>query len=166
MKVLRVEAPGASAALTRSIEDAVRAFNAGLDIRLRFLSIGIEETAIAPADAAAAAEQAGLALAKGDVDLVLVLGEGEAALAAAAAAARAQVPLVRVGAGRRTGPHADANRGVDRLAASHLAHDKAALAALAAEGISGAESIGEPSDPAAGERVVRALTTARRRDPC
>jgi hypothetical protein len=164
MKVLRVEAPGTDPALAQAIAAAVASFNANLDIRLRFLSIGIEETVVRPADAASAAERVGAELARGGVDAVLLLGDGEAAVAAAAAAVRAQAPLVRPGAGRRSGPAADAARAVDRLANVLIAHDAAALEALREEGLAAAETLGRV--PAAGERVVRALTAARRRDPC
>jgi hypothetical protein len=171
MKVLRVHAPGADPRLGPSIEAAVRAFNGGLDIRLRFLAIGIEEQVTEAPDAATAAETVGGALGTGasapGADAVLLLGGGEAAVAAASAAVRARVPVLRVGAGERTGPGADAARAVDRLSAVLLVHAADAAAALRAEDAAAAvEVIGAPDDPAIGERIVRALSRARRRWPC
>jgi UDP-N-acetylglucosamine 2-epimerase len=180
MKVLRVHAPGTDPVLAGHVTAAVRTFNAELDIRLRFLAIGIEERVLDVQDAAGAAEQVGAALggaqdaseatASGPdgapaptTDAVLLLGGGEAAVAAAATAARARVPVVRVGAGAR-GEGADAARAVDRLAAVRLAHDDLALQALREEGLGEAsETVGAPGDPASGERIVRALSRARRR---
>ena len=50
MKVLRVHAAGGSR-LADAVSRAVKDFNRGLDIRLRFLSIGIEESVLEVADA-------------------------------------------------------------------------------------------------------------------
>lgn len=169
MRVLRVHAPGTDARVASGIAAAVRAFNAGLDIRLRFLAIGIEESVLEIADAADAAASVSAAIGAATAgarptDVVIVLGHGAASVAAATVAARERVPLVRVGAGDRSGAGADADRAADRLAATRLAHDAAGLSALRDEGLAdGAEVVGTPDDPASGERIVRALYRARRR---
>ena len=170
MRVVRVHAPGADDALAAAVTDAVRAFNAALDIRLRFLSIGIEETVLAVAEAASAAETVDGALTgRGGApgaDVVLILGTGEAAVAAATAARRAQVPALRVGAGERGGSdsEAGAGRALDRLCNVLLARGEGPVRVLREEDVPGEiEDVGEPGDPATGERIVRAIARARRR---
>lgn len=163
MKVLRVEAPGTSPGVAASVGRAVAEFNRGLDIRLRFLSIGIEDSVVQASEAASAADAVAAAIAASAPDLVVLFGDGPAALAAAGVAIRSNAMLVRVGAGRRDGESADAARAIDRLAAIHLVHDAAAVAALDAESAPGQRiDIGDAADPAAGERIVRALSRARR----
>jgi UDP-N-acetylglucosamine 2-epimerase len=170
MRVLRVHAPGTPDALRRAVAEAVRAFNDELDIRLRFLSIGIEERTLDVTDAADAAARTGEALADGSFDVVLLAGGGEAALAAAAAAVRARVPLVRAGAGTRAdadaAPPGSPSRGADRLASVLLPYTGEDHARLVAEGLAPDDPTGAPEDPAAGPRIVKALSAARRRDPC
>ena len=171
MKVVRVHAPGADEAVGRSIESAVRAFNASLDIRLRFLSIGIEERVLRVADAEAAAEQVAAALAASGggpgADVLVLLGGSEAAVAAAAAAARSHVPVLRVGAGERTGRDADAARSVDHMASIAIVHGPACAAALRDEGVAAdVEDVGDARGAALGEHIVRVLSRARRRGPC
>ncbi len=167
MKLLVVRAPGAHAALTRSVDAALAAFNAALDIRLRFLSIGIETRSVDVTSAADAADIVGAALADGGADVVLLLGGGESAVAAAATARRAETPVVRAGAGVRGRGDADgADRAADRLAEVLLPFDAAGAKALRAEGLVPATEVGDPADPAAGSRVVAAVTAARRGYPC
>jgi UDP-N-acetylglucosamine 2-epimerase len=142
---------------------AVVEFNRGLDIRLRFLSIGIEETVLDVTSAAAAADGVAAALRGSAPDLVVVFGDGPAALAAAACAARAQAVVVRAGAGRREGLAADEARAIDRLAALHLVHDATGAKVLEEESVPGQRvDVGGADDPASGERIVRALSRARR----
>lgn len=159
MKVLRIHAPGTSRALAERVGSAVADFNRGLDIRLRFLSIGIDESVLdvpdaATADAAAAAEPR--------PDALVLLGDGAAAVAAATCAARAGIAVVRVGAGRRSGADPDAARAVDRLAAVLIVHDAACARALQAEGVSGlVVDVGGEDDPSAAGRIVEAVSRAR-----
>lgn len=163
MKVLRVQAPGTPRELAESVARAVVEFNRGLDIRLRFLSIGIEETVVEVDDAAGSAESVAIAMRETAPDVVVLFGEGAAALAAATIAVRERAVLVRGGAGRRHGPNADADRAIDRLAAVHLVHGAADARNLESEGATGQTiDVGAAGDPAAGERVVRALSRARR----
>ena len=163
MRVLRIHAPNTDPALAGSVCAAVTGFNAGLDIRLRFLSIVIEEQVLEVSGAADAAETVSASVHSTPPDVVVLMGEGEAAVAAAAAVIRAHHVLVRVGAGARHGASADANRAVDRIATMHLAHGGDALAALEAEGLGGAaHDVGPPGDPSIGERVVGTLSRARR----
>jgi UDP-N-acetylglucosamine 2-epimerase (non-hydrolysing) len=163
MKVLRVHAPGTPAHVAQAVGRAVVEFNRGLDIRLRFLSIGIEETVVEVADAAAAAEVVSKAAADRAPDAVVLLGDGPAALAAATSAVRARAALVRVGAGRREGPDADAARAVDRLASLLVVDLPAAAAALDAESLAAPRAlVGDFADAAAGEKIVRAVSRARR----
>ncbi|MCG3136108.1 MAG: hypothetical protein HMLKMBBP_03932 [Planctomycetes bacterium] len=165
MKLLVVRAPGAPDALARTVDAALEAFNGELDIRLRFLSIGIEWTAVDVSSAADAADRVGAALAEAGADAALLVGGGEAAVAASAVIRRAEVPLVRAGAGLRGGD-AGAERAADRLAAVPMPFDRTGADALRAEGLVPGEEIGDPSDPAAGRRIVAALAAARRRNPC
>jgi hypothetical protein len=163
VRVLRIHAPGTPGDLAAGVGRAVVEFNRGLDIRLRFLSIGIEETVIEVADAAGSAESVALAIRTGLPDVVVLFGEGAPALAAATIAVRERAVLVRGGAGRRDGPHADADRAIDRLATVHLVHCAAEARNLESEGCAAqAIDVGAAGDPAAGERVVRALSRARR----
>lgn len=163
MRVLRVHAGSASEAVADTLSRAIERFNRALDIRLRFLSIGIEEREVrldavedAPVVVAAAAEEFKPAL-------VLLCGSGEDAVAAAATAARLHLPLVRLGAGRRTDADADSNRAIDRIAAWHLCDDDASRDALTAEGLTQAAwVVGDPADPEVGPRVVDALSRIRR----
>src|SRR6185503_5851476 len=76
MRVLRVHAPGTPTAVAEAVGRAAVEFNRGLDIRLRFLSIGIEETVVEVADAADAAERVAAALAERPSDAVVLFGEG------------------------------------------------------------------------------------------
>jgi alkyl hydroperoxide reductase subunit AhpF len=163
MRVLRVHAPGTPRGLAERVGRAIVEFNQGLDIRLRFLAIGIEETVIDAESAAAAADGVAAELARRQPDAVVVLGDGPAALAAAACAARAGRAVVRVGAGRRDGALADESRAIDRLAALHLVHGAAAAKALDEEGLTAQRvDVGDAEDAASGERIVRALSRARR----
>lgn len=161
MRVLRIHAPGTDAAVADAITGAVRAFNAALDIRLRFLAIGIEETLAARGAPVGRADTVADALGEAAYDAVVLLGDAEAALVCAGAVERAGVPLVRVGAGARAGREAGAARALDRLARTAVALDEAAAAALGAEGIPCVgPGAGEAQGP--GELVVEALMRIRR----
>jgi len=163
MRVLRVHAPGTSRGLADRVGRAVVDFNRSLDIRLRFLSIGIDETVIDVESAAAASDAVAAAVRASAPDIVIVFGDGPGALAAAACAARGHCVVVRAGAGRREGPAADEARAIDRLAALHLVHGAAAARILEDEAVAGQRvDVGDADDPASGERIVRALSRARR----
>ena len=168
MKVLRVQAPGADAGVVASVDAAMRAFNASLDIRLRFLSIGIEATSIDVSDAASAAEAVGAALAARDgraagADAVVLIGGGAPAVAVASTALRARVPVLRVGAGERV-IDAGPSRATDRLCPVLLVHGEAQVLVLRDEGVTAEiEDVGPADAAATGDRIVRALTRARRR---
>jgi hypothetical protein len=163
MKVLRVHAPGTSTAVADAVGRAAVEFNRGLDIRLRFLSIGIEETVVEVKDAADAAEAVAAAVSERAPDAVVLFGDGAAALAAATSAARGRTALVRVGAGRRVGADADSARAIDRLAALLIVDGPAAAAALDAENLVVPRvDVGDFEDPSAGEKIVRAVSRARR----
>jgi UDP-N-acetylglucosamine 2-epimerase len=160
MKVLRVHAPGVPGALAERVGRAVADFNRGLDIRLRFLSIGIDESVIAVEGPGAA--DAVTASMETRPDVIVVLGDGAEAVAAATSASRAGIAVVRVGAGRRGGTDPDAARAVDRLAAVLLVHDAAAARALASEGAAGlVVDVGAEDDPSAAVRIVEAVSRAR-----
>lgn len=167
MKILRVHAPGTDVALAKAIGAAVASFNADLDIRLRFLSIGVDEVVLDVASAENAAAAVGSALAGGAADVVVLLGGGEAGLAAAAAVVRAQVPLFRIGAGRRSGCDDGvdgASRGIDHLATCRIALGEADAAVLAAEGLDVAQTVTIGKRDETGAAIVRAVT--RRRQSC
>lgn len=166
MRVLRVEGPGTDPRIAEAIGAAVVAFNGALDIRLRFLAIGIEETVLAAGEPHAAPEAVARSLSSAPFEAVVLLGDPEVAHACAAAADRAGVPVVRVGAGLRSGGAADASRAVDRIARALVALDDAAAEALRGEGFSPSEEPRGDDPAAAGERVVRALTRVRRISPC
>jgi UDP-N-acetylglucosamine 2-epimerase len=155
VRLLTVVAPGGGAA-REAVSAALSAWTRGLDIRLRFLNIGIEETVLELDGAAGPGEPAAAALASVERALrraapaaVLLHGRGPAALAAAVSAAKAGVPVVRTGAGARDGPGADEDRAADRLGAVLLAAGPAALEALRAEGLAA-----EPFTPDAAVRAV------------
>jgi hypothetical protein len=153
VRLLTVAAPGGAAARD-AVSPALRAWTKGLDIRLRFLNIGIEERVLdlPPGSAEAAGVAVERDLASFRPDVLLLHGGGDAALGAALAAARAGIPVVRSAAGRRDGAAADAERAADRLAAALLAADAPARDALAAEGLRG-----EPFSPEAAVQAVLRL---------
>ena len=155
MKLLTVTAPG-GAATREAVSGALTAWTKGLDIRLRFLNIGVEEAHLALEETSGPGEPAAAALlaveravAKERPGVVLLHGGGPAALAAAVTASKAGLPVVRTAAGRRDGPWGDEERAADRLSAVLLAPDAAALEALRAEGLAG-----EPFEPEAAVRAV------------
>lgn len=163
MKVLRIHAPGIEPGLTDAILSAVDAFNRSVDIRLRFLSIEIDEDVLNVDSPEQAAEAVALAVQDQRPMLCVLLGQGDTALAAASAAVRAGAGLVRVGSGRRDGPAADSARALDRLASVCLVHDDQALAQLEEEGLGArARDIGPATQSQVGERVVREISRARR----
>ena len=57
MKLLRILCPGHDPVASTALRDGVVAFNRGLDIRLRFLAIGIEDREITVTDGLSAAAQ-------------------------------------------------------------------------------------------------------------
>jgi UDP-N-acetylglucosamine 2-epimerase len=134
LRLLTVVAPGGEDSRA-AVSTALAAWTRGLDIRLRFLNIGVEEEVLAlpvPGNALAAVEEA---LARRRPAVVLLHGGGPAALAAAVSAGKAGVPVVRTAAGLREGASGDEERAADRLSASLLARDGGGLRALAAEGL-------------------------------
>jgi UDP-N-acetylglucosamine 2-epimerase len=140
VRLLTLVAPGGDG--TRAaLSGALAAWTRGLDIRLRFLEMGVEETVLAldageGRDAAAALASVERALARERPSVAVLHGRGPAALAAAVTASKAGLPLVRVGAGLRDGASADEDRAADRLASERFAAGEAALEALRAEGLS------------------------------
>lgn len=164
MRLLTVVAPGGEAR-QGAVSAALAAWNRALDIRLRFLHIGVEEAVLVLVSVPGPGEPAASSL--GEVEraiererpaMVLLHGGGPGALAAAVTSAKAGIPVVRTGAGRREGPHADEERAADRLAAGCLADDGAAMAALRGEGLGERSGeTGPPADPGSAERVVKAV---------
>ena len=157
MRILVLAAPGEAEARA-AVSAAVGAWNRGLDIRLRFLDIGLEEILLELPDPAGD-PGAGLlvveeAILRAGPAGALLHGRGPAALAAAVSLAKAGVPLVRTAAGLRDGPFADADRAADRLSAVRLAPTPAALAALSAEGLE--------AEPFAADAAVKAVIRLRR----
>ena len=175
MRLVRVAAPGADADLTDQLGAAFRAFNAGLDIRLRFLSIGIEDRLVEVGDAAEATRTVDGLLAGGDVAAVLLDGTGPAALGAATVTVRRGVALVRLGAGRRD-DDPESCRAIERLAALLVA-DPDGLGTLRSEGMSEQDvarrvvstaAVAAPGNGAGktwGERVIAAVRRVGRRSP-
>ncbi len=160
MKILRVLAPDADEALARSVRDAVQSFNRGLDIRLRFLSIGVEDSELRVDDPESAAERVGAQVATDRPSVVLVQGDDTSALAAVTMAARSTAVVVHLCAGVRTGPRADSARAIDRLSGVLLAVGVDALAALEAEGL-GARTTPLRPGTDIGHQVIKALRAAR-----
>ncbi len=136
MKFLRVLCPGHDVAVSAALREAVAAFNRGLDIRLRFLSIGIEDRELVVNDAEHATAAVGGVLDEWRPDAVVLLGDGVSAVAAATITARHPATLARLCAGRRVGPEADAARAVDHLADVLLVVDDASELTLRDEGLS------------------------------
>ena len=146
MKLLTLVAPGGDEA-RRTVSGALAEWTRGLDIRLRFLNIGVEEAVVVLAgDALGVAEAA---LLRERPAAALLHGRGPLAMAAAISVSKAGVPLVRTGAGRRDGEFSDGERAADRLGTALLAEAAADLAALAAEGLAG-----EPFSPGAAVKAV------------
>ncbi len=165
MRILTAVAAGGSDARV-ALSAALEAWSRGLDIRLRFLNIGIEELVVdvsadgAPGEGAAeglAAVEA--AILREKPALLVVHGGGAAALAAVITAAKSGVPSLRTAAGVRGGPEDGEERAADRLATVRLAGDAAAAARLRGEGLDATES---PADreawgAAAAKVVLRVL---------
>jgi hypothetical protein len=164
MKILTVTLPGAEGA-----RDAVSAsladWNRGIDIRLRFLNIGIEETRLdlepgadIGEDCAVALERVETAIARERPVLILLHGGGAPALSVAVTAAKATVPLFRTSAGMRGGPFDGEERGADRLATVRMAAGSAALAELVEENLGeGSSDPGSPGSPGWEGAVARAV---------
>jgi hypothetical protein len=148
VNLLTLVAPGGEGHRA-AVSAALAAWTRGLDIRLRFLNIGVEEEVLvlAAGDGAPAAVEA--ALLRRRPGVVLLHGRGPSALAAAIAASKAGVPLVRTAAGGRDGAAGDEDRAADRLCQARLSTEGEALAALEAEGLPG-----EPFTPEAAVRAV------------
>ncbi len=164
MRLLTVVAPGGEARQAE-VSRALAAWNRGLDIRLRFLNVGVEEAVLVPAAGGDArpAPGAGLEEVEGSIRrerpaLVLLHGGGPLALAAAITATKAALPLVRTGAGRRPAGTEGEERAADRLSSLRLADGAAEVATLRAEGLEGAaEEVGPAGSEGAAERVVKAV---------
>ena len=159
MRLLTVVAPGGDEARAE-VSGALVSWTRGLDIRLRFLNIGVEESVVV-LEGAPPGEPPGAALASVEEALwrsrpavLLLHGRGPAALAACVSAGKAGVPVVRTAGGLRDGATADEDRAADRLSAALLAPGPAALAALAGEGL--------PGEPYAPEAAVRAVIRLQR----
>jgi UDP-N-acetylglucosamine 2-epimerase len=160
MKILRVLAPDADPSQVGQVRDAVQAFNRGLDIRLRFLAIVVEDRELQVDEPETAAETVGAALAAYGPSVVLVQGADEAALAAATVAAREDVLLARLGAGSRDGPAADVARAVDHLCGLLIVLDDEASASLASEGLAD-RVLRLEEGPDLGDQVIKALRAER-----
>lgn len=164
MRILTVTVPGSGAARD-SVSGALAEWNRGLDIRLRFLNIGIEEARLdlAPAEdpgeaAAAALERVESHILRERPVLVVLHGGGPAALSTAVSAAKAGVPLLRTASGIRGGEHDGEERGADRLATFRLACGREALAHLVGEGLDeGSSDPGSPGEAGWEEAVARAI---------
>ena len=160
MKILRLVTPGADPALAEQLRDAIQAFNRGLDIRLRFLSIFLEDEELRLEDAESAAERTAEALDAARPSVVIVHGDGPAALAAATIAARGDAVLAHLGAGERGGDDADTARAVDRLCGLLLPVGETALGALDSEGLA-ERTRGLVAGPDLGHQVIKALRAER-----
>lgn len=168
MRILRLLCPGHDASAASALRDAVAAFNRGLDIRLRFLSIGIEDREFEIGGGPDAAEAAERELVAFLPDAVVLLGDDEAAAAVATVVLRHTAVLAHLDAGRRDGPAADTARAVDHLATVLLVLDDAAESALREEGLGDriarvASEGGAVEDPAFGPNVIKALRATRTR---
>jgi len=165
MRVLRILAPSADEALAQQVRDAVLAFNRGLDIRLRFLSIMVEDRELRLSDPESAVELVGTALADAWPTVILVQGDDETALAAATVAARSGDAVVaHLGAGVRAGDHADASRAIDRVCGLLLPLADDASATLREEGLAErvtALDVGSPPRQELGHQVIKALRAER-----
>ncbi len=166
MRVALLLAPGAQSETVTRLRDAVRSFNRGLDIRLRFLSIGIDLHELSMDDPAEASQGVDELLLQFDPEAAVLIGDGETAVAAAAAVVRQHRTLVRLGAGRRAGANADAARAVDRLATWRLVDSDEPAAALAREGLTAqCIRVGDPASDEFGRSIIGALRTVRQRAP-
>jgi len=160
MRVVRLVTPGADAALAEQVRDALQAFNRGLDIRLRFLSIFLEDEEVRLDDPESAAERTAQVLDASRPSVVIVHGDGTSALAAATVAARGDAVLAHLGAGARGGEDADTARAVDRLCGLLLAVGDDAVAALASEGLA-ERTRALRAGPDLGHQVIKALRAER-----
>ena len=160
MKILRVLSADADETLAQRVRDAVASFNRGLDIRLRFLSIVVEDRELFVDDAESAAAAVGAALAADAPAIVLVQGDDTAALAAATLAARGERVVAHLGAGSRSGPHADVARAIDRICGLLLAVGDGAHERLAEEGL-GARAVRLVDGPEIGNQVIKAVRAER-----
>ena len=135
MRILRVLTPGADDGVAASVRDAIASFNRGLDIRLRFLSILIEDTELRVEEPESAAELVGAAIEERAPSIVVVQGDEVCALAAATVAARGDRVVAHLGAGTRPECDADTARAIDRVCGLLLPIGDAAYAALLEEGL-------------------------------
>ena len=160
MKILRVLAPGADPSLVQQVRDGVEAFNRGLDIRLRFLSIVVEGGEALVADPESAVEVVGALMTAAGPTIVLVHGDDAAALAAVTIAARSDAVVAHMGAGTRSGGDADTARAIDRVCGLLLAVGAEAAATLADEGLQDRTRRLEPGAEL-GHQVIKALRAER-----
>jgi len=170
MKLLRILCPGYDGTASDALRDAVAAFNSGLDIRLRFLAIGVEDRELVVEDGPDAAAEVESRLDAFAPDAVVLFGNGAAAVAAATMAVRGAATLARFGAGFRAGPEADTARAVDHLATVLLVVDDTSEATLRDEGladriarVADAGDGGHLRDTDFGRNVIKALRAARAR---
>lgn len=164
MKILRVLAPSAEPELADHVREGVAEFNRGLDIRLRFLAIGVEDSEVVVEEPESAAEIVAEAMAAAQPTVVLVHGDDSAALAAATIAARSDAVIAHVGAGVRSGlqegADADTARAIDHVCGLLLAIGPEAVEALAEEGL---QERTRPLErgPELGHQVIKALRAER-----
>jgi UDP-N-acetylglucosamine 2-epimerase len=143
---------------------AMERWNRGLDIRLRFLNIGIEETVIQLDEVAGAGETEASGLEQVEqaiVDLapnvLLLHGHGPAALAAAVSASKSGVTILRTGAGRRDGEISAIECACDRLASALVVEGEIGHEALLADGLADLVTV---ADPGADENSMDTLLQA------
>lgn len=160
MRILRVLAPDADEALALQVRDAVIAFNRGLDIRLRFLAIVVEDREVRVTDAESAAAVVGEALEGFGPSVVLLHGGGATALAAARVAAATEAVVARLGAGGRDTADADVERALDRVCGLLLALDEASAETLQEEGL-GDRTTRLAGGSELGHQVIKALRAER-----
>jgi UDP-N-acetylglucosamine 2-epimerase len=167
MKLLRLLCPGHDADAATALRDAVMAFDRGLDIRLRFLSIGIRDHELVVTETADVATVVEAELARIRPDAVVLLGSGAACVTAASIAVRSVPVLARLGAGRRDGESADASRAIDHLSTVLFVTDDAAEATLHDEGLGDrVQRVARgdtTADPEFGRNVIKALRASRAR---
>ena len=164
MRLLRVLCHDHDPRDADALRSAIGEFNRGLDIRLRFLSIGIEDREVevdAGDEAAVAVERA---LEDRPADAVIVLGNGAEAVAATTFAVRCVPVVAHWDAGRREDAAADTRRAVDHLSTLLLVRGDEADAVLRAEGLADRIArVAAPDAPEFGRDVINALRAARAR---
>ena len=160
MRVLRVLSPDADEPLAQSVREGVRAFNRGLDIRLRFLSIVVEDSELRVADPESAAELMGRSLEEFAPTVVLVQGGDASALAAATLAARTDAVVAHLAAGDRGVDDVDTARALDHVCGLLLALGESEMQVLRDEGLLDRARLLTPGE-GLGHQVIKALRAER-----